>query len=439
MSRGRFAIVVAVVWLAASGVLMASTVGLPAWDVVRTPSLGTIDDELFGVSALSSHEVWAVGARGDRTLTERWDGSAFSIVPSPSVLDRPTVLRDVSARAATDVWAVGHTEVSGLAGPRAFIVRWNGGRWVRLSAPNRGSIEDHNLLTGVVAISSSDAWAVGSFRTVDGSRAAALTLHWNGSAWRSVPNRCGQGLEDVFALSSTNVWAVGGGSTCRWDGQQWIRYPAAPGPNPGQSIDLQDVSGTGPSNVWAVGVLGSSCGEGQVCFSGVIERWNGTSWSFRSTGAVLNGVHALSATDVYAVGTGRGPTILHFDGTRWETVPEPTPLLAGSLFAVDSAGTRDLWAVGSRLADGTLRTLAERAPSPTSGAVVGQSAGNATVSWFGPESGSIEADQFGRYRVGGLDAGRYRFTATSPACVPRSKDVTVVAGTTIGVDLYPSC
>jgi hypothetical protein len=39
---------------------------------------------LFAVT-LSRREAWAVGARGDKALIERWNGIRWSVVPSPEV------------------------------------------------------------------------------------------------------------------------------------------------------------------------------------------------------------------------------------------------------------------------------------------------------------------------------------------------------------------
>jgi hypothetical protein len=368
----------------------------------------------------------------------RWNGSAFSIVRSPSVPDRANVLEDVDGTGLTDVWAVGHADSISALGSQTLILRWNGSRWRRIASPNPGGGSDQSFLTGVTAITPTDAWAVGAFRTTDPADAEALTFHWNGTAWTSVPNDCGTSLREVFALSATNVWAVGGGSTCRWNGSTWTHIPAAP-PISQSSLDLQDVTGTDANNLWAVGILSSSCGEGHVCFSGAIERWNGTSWTFMGVGEVLYGVHALAANDVYAVGSAIGPAVLHFDGSAWSAVPQPSPSIPGRLFAVDASSATSWWAVGWRL-DGGTRTLVERAPSPTSGAVVGETGvAYATVSWFGPESNSVETDPFGEYQAGGLTAGTYTFTATNPGCTPTSKQVTVPPGTTISVPLPIDC
>jgi hypothetical protein len=435
MRGSRIAAVVVLVL--ATGAPFASAAGLPAWDVVPSANVSGVPNELLGVSSSAVGQAWAVGYAGNKSLIERWNGSSFVKVTSPNVRGRATVLEDVFARTATDAWAVGQADRTDFVGSSTFIARWNGSRWNRVSSPNRGASDDSNVLTGVTAISATDAWAVGSFSNF-APGGQALTFRWNGTTWTDVPNTCGFGLQDVFALSSTNVWAVGGDNTCRWNGSTWTRIAPAPPPNQQSSLILQDVSGSGANDLWAVGYVASSCGEGQVCFSGAAERWNGSRWTFVPVDGILYGVHALAANDVYAVGSAIGPTVLHYDGSSWTTVP--TPYVPGTLFAVDGASSNDLWAAGSRFENGAPRTLAEHAPASGSGSVEGSTtAGHATVSWFGPETGSVASDAFGHYEVGGLTAGRYTFTASLPGCTPVQKQVDVVAGQTLTVNLPITC
>src|SRR5262249_18386668 len=96
------------------------------WASVPTPSPGPYGGGLFGVTAIASDDVWAVGfaytAPGEEnksvTMTEHWDGTAWTIVPSPSAFDNSS-LRAVSADSSSDVWALGLAEVD----------RWNGSTW----------------------------------------------------------------------------------------------------------------------------------------------------------------------------------------------------------------------------------------------------------------------------------------------------------------------
>src|SRR5437667_11026348 len=54
------------------------------WSVVSSPNVGTLKNDLFGVSALSATDVWAAGNYSDEalgtvlTLQDYWDGAAWT-------------------------------------------------------------------------------------------------------------------------------------------------------------------------------------------------------------------------------------------------------------------------------------------------------------------------------------------------------------------------
>lgn len=95
------------------------------------------------------------------------------------------------------------------------------------------------------------------------------------------------------------------------------------------------------------------------------EHWNGSSWSRVSSPspssayAQLNGVAAVSASDVWAVGYGcthassstpcNAPKTLieHWDGSAWHTTASPNPSASGNYFhGVSAASATNVWAVG---------------------------------------------------------------------------------------------
>lgn len=67
-----------------------------SWKPVPTPRLGAFSSRFDGVRAESANNVWAIGsvtalAGGCcddpiSTLIERWNGSSWSVVPSPNAL-----------------------------------------------------------------------------------------------------------------------------------------------------------------------------------------------------------------------------------------------------------------------------------------------------------------------------------------------------------------
>jgi hypothetical protein len=88
----------------------------------------------------------------------RWNGTAWTTAPGPS----PTGSYLSSAAVAPDgtAWAVGcaNCGTRTSTGARLLILRWNGTAWTRVPSPVPGPGTD---LSRVIALSSSDAWAVG--------------------------------------------------------------------------------------------------------------------------------------------------------------------------------------------------------------------------------------------------------------------------------------
>ena len=72
---------------------------------------------MAALAAVSSKDVWAVGAdeSGDAgiTMTIHWDGSTWSLVPSPNIRTVGNVLRGAGALPDGQVWAVGSRGAAG--------------------------------------------------------------------------------------------------------------------------------------------------------------------------------------------------------------------------------------------------------------------------------------------------------------------------------------
>ena len=90
-----------------------------------------------------------------QTLIEHWNGTAWSIVPSPNGGSGNNYLQSVAAISANDVWAVGYYL---SAGYWDLAERWDGTVWtISTLDPSISSGE----LLGVSALSSSDVWLAG--------------------------------------------------------------------------------------------------------------------------------------------------------------------------------------------------------------------------------------------------------------------------------------
>ena len=152
-----------------NGAALAERWNGSSWSVVAVPTpAGAASSQLSGISALSPSDIWAVGSvttvvgtnQPDKTLIEHWNGTSWSLVTSPSPASNDT-LAGVAARSATDVWAVGTRQDRSGAIPidRTLTEHWNGSTWSVVASPNVGG--NDNLLNGVTA-TSGDVWSVGS-------------------------------------------------------------------------------------------------------------------------------------------------------------------------------------------------------------------------------------------------------------------------------------
>jgi hypothetical protein len=91
----------------------------------------------------------------NRTLIERFNGSRWSVIPSPNQSGGNNGLNGVSM-ASGKGWAVGYG--AGGSGHRPLALRWDGARW-SLASP--AAFAGNAYFTGVDALADGSAWAVG--------------------------------------------------------------------------------------------------------------------------------------------------------------------------------------------------------------------------------------------------------------------------------------
>ena len=192
----------------------ASLTGV-GWSVVPSYSFGSLDNILAGVSAASASDAWAVGAYDPSgsnvlaTLAEHFDGTRWTAFPLPNVGVQENVLLAVSMPSTGKAWAAGYF-VNGKFQQQTLIEHFDGTVWSVIPSPSPGARQ--NILYGIAAITDSDVWAVGAQEDASGLW-HTLTEHWDGSTW-SLVNAVDAGANGnqfyaVKAVASNNIYAVG--------------------------------------------------------------------------------------------------------------------------------------------------------------------------------------------------------------------------------------
>ena len=179
------------------------------WAVVATPSpAGTDHAILRDVHAIANDDVWAVGeytalvsgSYETRSMALHWNGSAWSIVASPSPSPFPggtwANFDAVNATAPNDVWAAGGKRVQGLdgfLGTHLFVARYNGSSWTVMNTPLTSGGSGSNV-QDIEIIAPNDIWFFGDWINPNGGASyRALAMHWNGSSFNVVPHAVPRG------------------------------------------------------------------------------------------------------------------------------------------------------------------------------------------------------------------------------------------------------
>ncbi len=268
--------------------------------------------------------------------------------PSPSggPFGSPEALTGVYAASPTDAWAVGQP-----GGNDAFE-HWNGTSWTGQGLPAglataAGNSASVSFITGTSA-SNITVVGTGDINTGTTIVAESVAFHFNGTAWSEMTIPANVELGPVLAFSATNLWSVNNnGDAEHFNGTTWTTT-SLPVPTTEPDLDITSISGSSPSDIWAVG---TAFQEGlHHNNSPVLEHFNGTSWSnvtvpVKSPTGGLTDVVAVTPADAYAVTT--VGAILHWNGTTWTLLNATTQAgaaVTGS--AVAALSPTDVWIAG---------------------------------------------------------------------------------------------
>ncbi len=177
------------------------------WTLQTTPTTGLGSGPFFNaVSCTTSTMCVAVGNadEGNESLAEQWNGTAWSIVSTPNPAGQSIVdLTGVSCIGSAWCTAVGQGFVTGT-GYQSLVEQWNGSAWSIVPSPNVSTV--NNFLQGVDCFSMTSCSAVGYAGEV------TQALAWNGTAWTAAttPNQTGADSTQLNAVSCVTDWACVG-------------------------------------------------------------------------------------------------------------------------------------------------------------------------------------------------------------------------------------
>jgi len=215
-------------------------------------------------------------------------------------------------------------------------------------------------LVDVAARSASSALAVGA--TVPRPpHSGVLVAVWNGAVWRTLRDRALPRLSDLGAVAvfPGGGWVVGEyGLTDHGDGggvgtPLIVRVTGAamrrvPVPKLAYSSALEDVAATSATDAWAVGFTGRGP---------LVLHWDGTAWTRTQLPATLerrvmavDAVAATSTANAWAVirfRTGSSPRLMHWNGSQWGQVIMPDIGMRYGLYSVAATSAKNVWAVGA--------------------------------------------------------------------------------------------
>lgn len=175
--------------------------------------------------------------------------------------------------------------------------------------------------------------------------------YWDSHKWTQIASPTQEALNDVEFIASDNGWAVGENSTMlHWDGNGWELMYSDNSESPYYQYVLKAVDFASNDDIWAVGLVNSEGGLGPY-----VIRWQKIdgSWQQVVTESIcycaFTDIQMLSPDDGWIVGIsesdGMGLT-LRWNGTSWESIPNPGVDKRTWLYSVSAVSPDNAWALG---------------------------------------------------------------------------------------------
>ena len=280
------------------------------------------------------------------TVGERWDGASWQIVPTPNPPGATySSLSGISCPRRNVCFAVGNWRTDPNSTPTPLIERWDGTSWSIQPSPDIGNA----YLSAVSCSGLRACTAVGN------ENGGTLAERWDGSGWQvqSTPNVQSSEPSSLGAVScprkrTCTATVVSQGVLSlplveRWSARSnaWA-LQAAPKPNGADGANFTGVSCPDGRVCFAVGESFGPPGPNFVRdIATLAERWDGSRWSVMPTPnptpppflrpfGTLRGVSCSGRRACHAIGDGFGSTGEHvviaerFDGVSWQLDSFPT-------------------------------------------------------------------------------------------------------------------
>jgi uncharacterized repeat protein (TIGR02543 family) len=356
-----------------------------SWSVIPNPnSSPSTNSGLAGVSCVSATSCTAVGWYSQTSgyaapLVESWDGSTWSVIPSPDPVSdtEEAEFSGVSCVSPTSCVAVG-VDYPTASTNQTLVESWDGSTWSIVPSPNPSGATQTELQS-IVCFSAASCMAVGS--TYNGTISQGLVESWHGSTWSITPSPNPAGstegyLRELSCASAASCMAIGSSGVVdnnqtlaeSWDGSAWSIIPSPTNPSGAQQSDLNAVFCVSAANCMGVGA--SFTNNGQTPQT-MVESWNGSAWTIipspTPSGAVgsggLDAVACTTAVNCIAVGAFQFESCTPTCGAVTRTVAEVSGLFDGYSYAA-GGGTGTAPASGSGLDDTTITLAANPFANP---------------------------------------------------------------------------
>jgi hypothetical protein len=311
------------------------------WTRVPTANVGKQANYLYGLAVLPDGTAWATGtytvAAGhtDKALTEHWANGKWTAIPAANPGSAEDMLYGATAVSDSDVWAVGTAgDSEGFFHP--LIEHWNGGRWTAVGIKGLSQSADGILFSATSQ--GSQVEATGQLSVNGGDR--QLVLRLVGNSWEVVPSPAvlahgspADAYPQSIALSAAGPWLAGRQRSGHSGYTSVVEGPGAGGslqrlttvnPTPQDNYLWGIAPVNGGENAWAVGdSIPASTGNANslIEYGSATGGWQVVPTPDPSTNGnnILDGVFAFSSTNVWAVGEydgmgGMKTLIMHYTG-----------------------------------------------------------------------------------------------------------------------------